>query len=162
MGITFEIEENYLAVIFYHTTVAMPLYLGLVLSVSGESPCSMVFLLLLLACCSDGCCCSIVGCGFDSDSGWGSWGFGACFWSFWRICWACCCRTSEFSIFSAVPCFWSFDLVFFMWGLSLFKSDSLTGFKKNSSAPSSKHLVVSFRYSSEFHFKNMFIGKRKK
>jgi hypothetical protein len=34
-----------------------------------------------------------------------------------------------------------------MWGLSLFKSDSLTGFKKNSSAPSSKHLCNGWNYA---------------
>jgi len=32
-----------------------------------------------------------------------------------------------------------------MWGLSLFMSDSRTGFRKNSSAPSSRHLIQNFK-----------------
>lgn len=103
------------------TTVVMPLYLGLVLS--GESPSSMVFRLLLFG---GGDCCN-------------------CWW--WWCTFSCCsCLISELSNFWLVcsswfSWFWSLDLVFTIWGLSLFKSDNLTGFKKNSSAPSSKHLL---------------------
>ena len=120
----------------YQTTVAMSLYLGLVLSlVSGETPCwSMAFLLLLLACAND-CCCSFWGC-------------------------FCSCTFSGISRLSCFSWFWSFNLVFIKWGLSLFKSDILTGFKKNSSAPSSKHLLQFHCLVRNFTSEN--IHKKKK
>lgn len=109
------------------TTVAMPLYLGLVLS--GESPSSKVFLLLLLescccccdCCCCCGCCCCCSCCSCDWNSGFSV-------------------SSSLSSCFLCFSCIGSFNFVFSIWGLSLFTSASRTGFKKNSSAPSSKHL----------------------
>lgn len=103
-----------------HTTAAMSLYLGLVLS--GERFSSMAFLLLLPDGLGDDCC-------------WWCWTCCCC------CCWCFCDLISSSSRSSSCfSCSWSLGMAFIMWGLSLFRSDCLTGFKKNSSAPSSKHL----------------------
>lgn len=120
----FRSKERLFPMINHQTTVVRPLYLGLVLS--GERPSSKAFLLLLLECC---CCERCLSC---------------CWW--WCCCssFSSCDRDSGFpdsSLFSRFSCFGSFNFVFIIWGLSLFTSDSRTGFKKNSSAPSFKHLL---------------------
>lgn len=106
-----------------HQITVRPLYLGLVLS--GESPSSMVFLLLLLFDCCCCCCCCCCGCDSDTDFSDSS---------------VFSSSSSSFSSFSSFSCGWSLILALIMWGFSRFTSDIWTGFRKNSSAPSSKHL----------------------
>ena len=134
--------------------VVIPLYLGLVLS--GESPSSIAFLLLLFDCwggvggsnCNCSCSCGGVGrSGTDCIWSWSCSDVGICCSSGRdRSCSRCCCCSSAWDWLESG---WSsvvlsglshLSLVFNMWGLSLLTSESWTGFKKNSSAPSSKHL----------------------
>lgn len=109
----------------------MPLYLGLVLS--DESSSSMDFLLLLLLCCSCCCCCS--SCFSVCCNSCCCCCCGCC------CCGGCCCLGSGFWHSWSKSCFCCPYLALNIWGLSLFTSDSRTGFRKNSSAPSSKHLI---------------------
>ena len=150
--------------------VVIPLYLGLVLS--GESPSSMAFLLLLFDCCGGvggsicNCSCSwgsVGSSGMDSNRSWSCSDVGTTCNGIDRnrscsccSCCSCCCCSGAWGSLAESGC--SSDvlsLVFNMWGLSRLTSESRTGFKKNSSAPSSKHLFPIRKFHPSIRFKSL-------